>query len=92
MHAWAHVQDTGTVVAFTIVHLPILDPVTQEARPSPYGMALIQLDGADTALNHFLGEGDMGKLQVGRRVRAVWREHRSGRLTDISHFEAIDNE
>ena len=89
---WVPVADTGTVRAFTVVHLPIVDPATGEPRPTPYGMALIQLDGADTTLNHYLVETDLSKLRIGLRVRAVWREERQGRMSDIRHFEIVEEE
>jgi hypothetical protein len=89
---WVPVADTGTVRAFTVVHLPIVDPTTGEPRPTPYGMALIQLDGADTTLNHYLAETDLSKLRIGLRVRAVWREERQGRMSDILHFEVVEEE
>ena len=84
---WVEARDTGTVRAFTVDHIPIVDPTTGVSRPAPYGMALIQLDGAGTTLNHYLAESDARKLRIGMRVRAVWGETRSGTLSDIVHFE-----
>lgn len=84
---WVPVSDEGTLVAWTVVHLPILDGRTGEPRPSPYGMGLVRLDGADTTLNHFLDESDPERLAVGQRVRAVWREEQLGAIDDILHFE-----
>lgn len=92
LYEWVEVRDTGTVVAFTTVHLSILDPATGKPRPTPYGMALIRLDGADTALNHYLAENDLTKLRLGMRVRAVWRQERIGTLADILHFVELANE
>ncbi len=89
---WVEVQDTGTVRAFTIVHTPIIDPTTGAQRPSPYTMALIQLDGADTTLNHYLDENDPTKLRIGLRVRAVWRAQRTGLISDIAYFQEIKND
>ncbi len=89
---WVEVKDTGTVIAFTTVHLPIIDPTTGQPRPTPYGMALIQLDGADTTLNHFLAESDPTRLRIGLRVRAVWRKQGTGTLSDISHFIGINDD
>lgn len=86
LREWVEVQDTGAVCAFTIVHTPIIDPTTGQPRPTPYGMALIQLDGADTTLNHYLAEDDATRLRIGLRVRAVWRAARTGTLSDIVHF------
>lgn len=88
LREWVGVKDTGTVRALTIVHMPIIDPATGQPRPAPYGMALIQLDGADTTLNHYLAENDPARLRIGMSVRAVWREQGSGALNDIIHFVA----
>lgn len=91
LREWVAVKDTGTVRAFTVVHTPIIDPTTGALRPSPYAMALIQLDGADTTLNHYLAENDPTKLRIGMRVRAVWREQRKGLISDIVCFEEMTN-
>lgn len=94
LREWVEVKDTGTVRAFTVVHTPIIDPSTGQPRPTPYGMALIQLDGANTTLNHYLAENDPATLRVhiGMRVRAIWRERGSGTLSDIVHFVEMNNE
>jgi len=92
MEGWVEVKDEGTLVAVTAVHIPILDPATGRPRPTPYGMVLIRLDGADTAINHFLAENDLEKLRLGMRVRAVWRAERTGTLADIIHFAAMNDE
>ncbi|MBI5529452.1 MAG: OB-fold domain-containing protein [Deltaproteobacteria bacterium] len=83
------VRDVGTLVAWTVVHTPILDGRTGEPRPAPYGMGLIRLDGADTTLNHYLAEADPARLRVGSRVRAVWRPALRGAMDDILHFEVL---
>lgn len=92
LREWVEVKDSGTVRAFTIVHIPIIDPTTGEPRPAPYGMALIQLDGADTTLNHYLAESNPDQMRIGMRVQAVWREERRGTLSDIVHFVEMKNE
>ncbi len=92
LREWVEVKDSGTVRAFTIVHTPIIDPTSGQLRPTPYGMALIQLDGSDTTLNHYIAENDPNKLRIGMRARAVWREERRGTLSDIIHFTAMNNE
>lgn len=89
LRGWVEVKDTGTVRAFTVVHTPIIDPTTGAPRPVPYAMALIQLDGADTTVNHYLAENDPAKLRIGMRVRAVWREQRTGLISDIIHFATM---
>jgi len=87
MSRWVPVADTGVLQAYTVVHLPILDGRTGEPRPAPYGMGLIQLDGADTTVNHYLAEADPERLSVGLRMRAVWRGELRGAMDDILHFE-----
>lgn len=86
---WVPVSDEGTIEAWTVVHLPILDGRTGEERPSPYGMALIRLDGADTTVNHFLDVPEGSLPTVGARVRAVWRDELRGAMDDIEHFEVM---
>lgn len=89
MDDWVPVADTGTIAAWTVVNQPIIDGRTGEPRPSPYGMALIRLDGADTTLNHYLDRTDPAELAIGWRVRAVWRDELIGAMDDISHFEVV---
>lgn len=86
---WVPVADQGQLVAWTVVHLPIRDGRTGQLRPSPYGMGLIRLDGADTTLNHFLRVDDATRLSIGMRVRAVWRSELVGAIDDIAHFEVM---
>lgn len=86
---WIPVRDEGTLEAWTVVHLPILDARTGEPRPVPYGMGLVRLDGADTTLNHYLAESDPDRLAIGRRVRAVWHDELHGGLDDIRCFEVV---
>lgn len=86
LNEWVPVADTGILEAWTVVHVPILDGRTGEKRPSPYGMGLIRLEGADTTLNHYLDTADPNRLTIGLRVRTVWREERRGAMDDILHF------
>jgi uncharacterized OB-fold protein len=63
-----------------------------EARPRcplqrPFAWALIQLDGADTALLHAVDAGSIGRMQTGMRVTVRWAAERSGRIEDIACFE-----
>ncbi len=89
MDEWVPVADTGTLVAWTVVHLPIIDGRTGQPRPSPYGMGLIQLDGADTTLNHYLDTADPDPLSIGARTQAVWRDDLRGAMDDIVHFKVL---
>jgi uncharacterized OB-fold protein len=56
----------------------------------PFAFALIQLDGADSALLHAVDTGgDEAAMRTGMRVRARWRPdgEREGHIRDIECFE-----
>jgi uncharacterized OB-fold protein len=88
--AWVEVGQTGTVRAMSVIHLEFIG----QKQPPPYIYAEIMLDGASTRLIHNVAGLDMTRakelVKPGTRVRAVWRETRTGSLDDISHFEIID--
>jgi uncharacterized OB-fold protein len=75
-----------------VIHLEFLG----QKQPPPYIYAEIVLDGASTKLIHNIAGLDMSRakelVKPGTRVRAVWREERTGSLADISHFEVIEDE
>jgi uncharacterized protein len=87
---WVPVSDEGVLIGATVVRLPFIDPMTGERRPVPYGMGIIRLNGASTAMYHFVNETDDTKLRVGRRVKARIRESRQGNMRDIECFELVD--
>lgn len=76
------VGQSGTVKSFAVVHhiLP------SHPKQQPFAYALIQLDGADTAMTHLVLAEDFGALRTGSRVKAVFAEERVGFITDIDHF------
>jgi uncharacterized protein len=65
----------GVIEACTVAH----------HLPGAPAFGLIRLDGASHALLHHLGDG-AETLSPGARVRAVWRDERTGSITDIAHF------
>jgi uncharacterized OB-fold protein len=67
--------DEGVLEAVTVAH-------HIEGAPA---FGLIRIDGASWPLLHRLGDG-AEQLEPGARVRAVWRDERSGAITDIEHF------
>ncbi len=89
---WVELGQTGTVRAMSIIYLEFIG----QKQPPPYIYAEIMLDGASTRLIHNIAGLDMSKakelVKPGTRVRAVWRETRTGSLDDISHFEVIEGE
>jgi uncharacterized OB-fold protein len=87
LERWEPVGDEGTLEAWTVLRVPILDSRTGSMRKAPYGMGLVRLDGADTTVNHTLAESEPSRLRIGARVRAVWRVERKGSMDDILCFE-----
>lgn len=87
------VADRGIVESFVIVNVPFYG---QEVE-IPYVLASVRLDGAGVPFLHLIGRaGPDGRLHtvpvaMGMRVRAVWRDERTGFLNeDIDHFEPED--
>lgn len=87
--SWVPLKETGTVAAYTVCHYKLLNPETGKPRITPFGIALIQLDGADTTINHYIEESDLSQLRIGARVEAVLRESRQGNVSDIRFFKLL---
>ena len=81
---WVELGNEGIVTAHTIVRFSYpLQPVK-----SPFAYALIKLDGADVCLMHIVKE-NLDRLKNGVRVRARFKEERSGQLLDIDAFDLV---
>lgn len=90
---WVEVAQEGTIRTWVLINF------AYEGQPKepPYILAIIDLDGADVGLPHFVGGVDMTdletvekKVRIGGRVKAVWKEDREGYITDIDYFEPVD--
>ncbi|TSD95725.1 DNA-binding protein [Skermania sp. ID1734] len=81
------VADTGTVTTWSWV----AKPLEAHPLPHPFAFALIQLDGADTAMLHAVDAGSPDAMYSGMRVRARWRGETIGAITDIVCFEPGEN-
>lgn len=78
------IPETGTVMSFTIVHIPIPNaPV----KP-PFIVANIVLDESDQTFIHLVSECDNDKLQIGERVKAIWKDESEWDLTleNVKYF------
>jgi uncharacterized OB-fold protein len=64
-------------------------PEPREGQPldQPFAWALIQLDGADTALLHAVDAGSAAAMRTGLRVRPRWAAERTGHIRDLACFE-----
>lgn len=81
---WLELGAEGTVTAYTIVHD---DHPLQPVRP-PFAYVIVRLDGADVGFVHLLRDG-LERLKAGARVRARFKEQRSGHILDIDGFEIV---
>ncbi len=83
---WVRVKDTGKVNTFSVSF------VNNDAsrRKEPLIVSVIEIDGASPQMGilHFLGGIEPKKVEVGMKVRAVWKPkaERVGAITDIVHF------
>lgn len=75
----------GTITSWSWV------PTDREGQPipAPYALALVRLDGADTAMLHVVDAGSPDAVATGDRVRIRWADERSGSITDIACFEPV---
>ncbi len=79
---YVEVGPAGTVKAWAWV----AEPRPSHPLDRPFAWALIELDGADTALVHAVDAGTPKAIAAGTRVWPVWRGQRTGHITDISCF------
>jgi len=91
LHELIPLSDTGVIRAFSTVNYPFLDPNTGRQRPIPYTYGYIQMDGSDSIFSHVIDEVDVSKIEVGMKVRAVFKkpEAMEGNINDIVHFTII---
>ncbi len=82
---WEVLGNKGTVRSATFCYYVPSNYSLHDYMKMPYVLALIQMDGADTALYNVVHvpEVVIGSVTPGMRVRAVFREKREGRLTDF---------
>lgn len=84
---WVDVSGEGTVVSFSVARRQFAAIPHDKKAPVIWG--LIRLDGADTALLHYLGDVKPEDVSIGMRVQAVFAETRKGTIRDISHFKPV---
>ena len=89
---WVQVSDKGTIRTWSLITFEF----TGQVKKPPYIQGLIDLDGADTALAHFIGGVDLSDLEkvkdlvrIGMRVEAKWSDNRQGNIHDIDYFKPI---
>ena len=82
---WVKVSDVGILEAFTVARRQL----AALQRTAPVCFGLIKLEGADTALLHYLGEVAPEDIKIGMRVKARFAEERQGKIRDIDYFRPL---
>jgi len=75
----------GTLETFTIVHY---ESSVQALKP-PYAIGVIKLDGADTAMTHFIGGVDAKAIKAGMKLEPVFKDKREANILDIEYFQPV---
>jgi uncharacterized OB-fold protein len=65
----------------------VAEPLRKHPFDRPFAWALVQLDGADTAMLHAIDAPGPDAVSDGMRVQVRWRGERQGHMTDIECFE-----
>lgn len=80
---FVEVGSSGTIRTWAWV----AEPLPRHPFDRPFAFALIQLEGADTAMLHVVDAGQPSRMRTGARVRVRWRAQRLGEIRDIDCFE-----
>lgn len=73
----------GTVVSWTWVD----DPEPKHPLDHAFAFALVQPDGADTAMVHAVDAGSIDKMATGMRVAPRWRAEPHNMIDDLACWE-----
>jgi uncharacterized OB-fold protein len=80
--SWTEVADEGVVTGFTVIRYR--EPY--QPKEPPYILALVRLDGADSAIAHIVEGVAPEEMRAGMRVRAVFAEEKRDNILAIDHF------
>jgi uncharacterized OB-fold protein len=82
---WVELAGTGRVVSAIDCYYVPANYELHDYLDLPYTLALIALDGTDTAIYNtvFTGSQELHQVKPDDRVKALFREKREGRLTDF---------
>ncbi len=84
---WIEVGPGGVVQSWAWV----VTPRASHPLDHPFAWALIQLDGADTALLHAVDTGSEAAMSTGMRVAPKWAAETQGAMGDITCFVPEDS-
>ena len=79
---WVEVGPGGRVKSWAWVS----EPLERHLCDKPFAFALVELDGADTALTHRVHVANEADMKTGMRVTAQWADETIGAIGDIVAF------
>ena len=79
---WIHVEGSGYVKSFTILHLSL----DEELLEDPTVVALIAWEGIRGGLIHRISGVRPDAVRMGMAVEPEWADERAGTMEDIRHF------
>jgi uncharacterized OB-fold protein len=82
---WVEVSHEGTLLSYSIMHANSVAYI----KKAPFVYGLVKLEGADTALLHFVDAPRFEDIKIGARVKVVFRDDPTGSILDIKHFEMV---
>ena len=68
----------------------VSEPREAHHLQQPFAWAMVQLDGADVAMIHYLEAPSAESIVSGARVGISWAEERTGFITDIRCFTLLE--
>ena len=82
---FVEVGKSGSLTTYSVINK------SEEFYPMkpPFILGIIQLEGADTGLVHFLNEVNPEEVKIGMEVEAVFKEERTGSILDIKYFRPV---
>jgi len=87
LEVWVEVGNQGVVETYTVLNVDL------EGNPldEPQVIALVNIDGTQGGLVHFLGEVEVEELFIGLPVEAVFKpkKEREGSILDIKYFRPL---
>ncbi len=82
---WVRLRNYGVVKSWSWV----AEPRGTHPLKKPFAWALIEIEGASTAMVHAVDAGSPKAMKTGMRVHVRWAEKRVGSIRDIECFEPV---
>jgi len=86
MEEWVEVGPEGVIENFTVGHVNLNKGLVEKAD-TEYVVALIKLDGASSLLPAKVLGVSPPDVEIGMRVKAVFKDPAEDNLADLDHFE-----